>query len=207
MCSIIGSYDIDDIKMLAALNAYRGQHSHSIAVFDDDGTLLLLKRGLGPLNVDELDGYPSGYMICHQQAPTTDAKDVNSIHPAEFEENMLWHNGIIKNNQIKKWQSEHQDDQPWDTMWLNRLVTENGFDILSHADGTFACVYYNHPSLYAFRNANSPMFKRGCTISSTRFDGSQSMNHGLIYQLTNKEWVPTEHTFATKEQFFWTPSS
>jgi hypothetical protein len=34
MCSIIGSFDRDTVIALCELNAYRGQHSHSISYYD-----------------------------------------------------------------------------------------------------------------------------------------------------------------------------
>ena len=36
MCSIVGSFDIDRLRQLAELNAYRGTHSHSLYAFDSD---------------------------------------------------------------------------------------------------------------------------------------------------------------------------
>ena len=205
MCSIIGGYDANEVKMLASLNAYRGQHSHSMAVVND-GAPMSLKRGLGALPAEEIDTLPKGFIICHQQAPTTDARDVSSIHPAAFMSCLLWHNGIIKDKQIKQWQNQYGDPQPWDTAWLVKLIAENGFDILSEVDGTFACVYNNGDHTYMFRNANSPLFRRGATISSTKFEGSSPIKPGQVYMLENGDWEETPYTFTTKEQFFWTPA-
>jgi hypothetical protein len=78
MCSIIGSHSKDKIKELAELNAYRGQHSHSVYVFGYyTNEVLYSHKGLGPLNIDDHD-LPSGYIICHQQAPTSLAVEAAS---------------------------------------------------------------------------------------------------------------------------------
>ena len=205
MCSIIGSYDVEEVKVLAKLNSYRGQHSHSIAVIKDT-VLSFLRRGLGPLPLEDLDNLPKGYIICHQQAPTTDAKDSSSIHPAEYQQCLLWHNGIVKDKQIKQWQKDYDDLLSWDTMWINQFIASKGFSGLSEIDGTFACAYYNGEHTYIFRNANSPLFRKGSTISSTKFDGSVLIDSGKIFQLENASWEETPYIFKTKEQFFWTPS-
>lgn len=193
--------------MLASLNAYRGQHSYSMASIQSNSPDMLT-RGLGPLPIEDLYSLPDGYIICHQQAPTTDARDTNSIHPAYIAGCYLWHNGIIKDKQIKQWQTQYDDPQLWDTAWLVRLIAERGFDILSEVDGTFACIYNNGEGTYMFRNANSPLFRSGPTISSTKFEGSSPIDAGRVYKFdyTNKDWVKTSHTFTTKEQFFWAPN-
>lgn len=207
MCSIIGSYDINEVKMLASLNAYRGQHSYSMTSIWSN-SLDMLTRGLGVLPIEELNKLPQGYIICHQQAPTTDARDTNSIHPASYAGSYLWHNGIIKDKQIKQWQIQYNDSQLWDTAWLVRLIAENGFGILSEVDGTFACVYNDSKHTCMFRNANSPLFRKGSTISSTKFEGSSPITPGRVYifDADIKDWRETPHTFTTKEQFFWSPT-
>jgi|TARA_R110000868_G_scaffold283752_1_gene544186 asparagine synthetase B (glutamine-hydrolysing) len=204
MCSIIGSHNVDTVKKLAELNAYRGQHSHSVCVIDD-GKIQYLSKGFGALAPEMLDGLPQGYIICHQQAPTTDAKDENSIHPASYKGSYLWHNGIVKANQIKKWQDEWKDNQPWDTAWLLNFLVRGDYSFLSEVDGTFACAYY-HPysGLNIFRNANCPLFVHGSTISSTRFDDAKLLPDGEIFQLqTSAKWTKINISFKTKEQFYW----
>ena len=206
MCSIIGSYDIDEVKMLASINAYRGQHSHSICVIDD-GIVVHLERGMGGITDNHLTNLPKGYIIGHQQAPTTEAKDISSVHPANYKGSLLWHNGIIKANQVVKWQDTYKDTMQWDTAWLVKFLARGDYDFLSEADGTFACAYYNpYSGIEIFRNANSPMFVKDSTISSTKFDGSSSIDPGVVYHIENTQWVKTDKKFKTKEQFFWTPS-
>ena len=209
MCSIIGSYNVNEVKMLADLNAYRGQHSHSICVVDDN-EVKFLHRGFGALDKAKLDDLPQGYIICHQQAPTTDAKDEKSIHPANNKGALLWHNGIIKAKQVKAWKSEWNIDEAWDTKWLLKFLVQGhyNFNFLSDVDGTFACVYYHpHSGITMFRNANSPLFLKGSTISSTKFDGSVSVDAGKVYQLqSDQKWYIIDKTFETKEQFYWSPA-
>ena len=113
MCSITGSKDLKKLKELIELNSYRGVHSHSITVFDPGGVvdtmfipfdILYQKKGLGPLIFDnhDLSEYKDAYYLVHQQAPTTESKNSNAIHPAIHNDNMLWHNGIIKHKQVEK---------------------------------------------------------------------------------------------------------
>lgn len=208
MCSIFGSYDVARFYELADLNGYRGSHSHSIAAYNvEDNTINIIKRELGSLKTIHL---PSGPLyIGHQQAPTTDAKDMNSIHPASMDGHFLWHNGIIKAHQVEQWEDELKAGFKWDTkMLLWKLVYQNYLDSLSAADGSFACVWFNPKrQLSLFRNENCPMFVKGSTFSSTKFEGSLPIDSGYMYQLNNREeWsiIQTE-SFRTKETFYWSP--
>ena len=111
-----------------------------------------------------MSGY---YYIGHQQAPTTEAKDLQAIHPAVEDGALLWHNGIIKADDVVRLQRLYETDEKWDTQLLLRdyLDTCN----LSQIDGTFACVLYSDYQLRIFRNEISPMFynEQG-DISSTK---------------------------------------
>lgn len=183
MCSIIGSHSKDKIRELAELNAYRGQHSHSVYVFGSyTNKILYSHKGLGPLNIDD-HKLPIGYIICHQQAPTTDNKDLSSVHPAQIGDDLLWHNGIIKSHEIKRLQNYLESSCTWDTKLLLQYLVNEDTEALHCIDGTFSCVWYDGANIILFRNAISPMFiDNDANISSTKFDNSESIS-------PNKSWL------------------
>ena len=105
MCSIIGSFDKNNIIDLAKLNTRRGQHSWSISYYSlQYHSITSVERGLGELPVDRIDIPFDSYCIVHQQAPTTENKGSDTIHPAQVVNSYLWHNGILKAEAIKKLQ-------------------------------------------------------------------------------------------------------
>jgi hypothetical protein len=185
MCSIIGSTSVERIKELAELNAYRGQHSYSIAVFElYAGYIQYLHRGMGELDYSLLKDLPPGYIVVHQQAPTTDNKDIDSVHPAQLGKHLLWHNGIIKAEQIKKLQSELESTISWDTKLLLLSLAIYDVEGANNIDGTFSCVWHDGTNLILFRNEISPMFiDSSWTISSTKFEGSQEVPPNIMWLL------------------------
>ena len=184
MCSIIGSFSKEKVKELAALNAYRGQHSHSITVFKTPWyDVVYQHKGFGPLIVDDHDfDTEDTYIVAHQQAPTTENKDEDSIHPAIIGNNMLWHNGIIKEKSIKEMQKRLNSTLTWDTkLMLTQLMLLDNIDSI---DGTFSCLWRNNDKLYVFRNEISPLFvDNELNISSTKFNSSNSLEPNVIYNI------------------------
>lgn len=196
MCSIFGSYNKDEFIKLSKLNSHRGQHSFSIASYDTE--LLMIEKDFGEFipPIDDEDGLYIG----HIQAPTTQQRDMSSVHPSVVDDTFLWHNGIIKETQLKKWNCEGR----WDTECLHKFIQ---FDLtrLSEVDGSFACLLYSDKKLYLFRNDNCPMFVKDSTFSSVKFDGSESIDAGVVYQLIDSTWTQTEITFNTNKTFYWMP--
>lgn len=202
MCSIIGSYSKERLSKLAELNAYRGGHSHSLFVFDQDMQVNYWYRGFGPLVLDDhaIGDGEGRYFVAHQQAPTTDAKDQNAIHPAQIDSSLLWHNGIIKADDVKRLQSIYDKDVVWDTklLLIHYLRTANMEDI----DGTFACVLYNDAKLHVFRNEISPLFYNEFgDLSSTKFENSLSVtpNKVLTFDPSSNIMFNVVAEFTTKE--------
>ena len=170
MCSIVGSNSRERLAQLAELNEYRGTHSHSLFIFNEENELIYDYRGFGALVLS--DHVPGGaYYIAHQQAPTTEAKSVQAIHPANVDNALLWHNGIIKADDVKRLQELHETDEQWDTKLLLSHYMETSS--LSDIDGTFACVMWKDYEFRIFRNEISPLFynEQG-DISSTKFENS-----------------------------------
>ena len=207
MCSLFGSYNRGEFRELAKLNSYRGTHSHSVARYHPDKGLEIVAKDFGPMKDYDLD--PLYFYLGHQQAPTTDNKDTSSIHPANLSADYLWHNGIIKDYQVKKWQSEGPLKSSWDTMWLLHHLQQDGIDAMSQADGSFACVWYKNEinTLRLFRNDNCPLYIKGTSFSSTKFKDSISIKVGSVYQLSfQREWyIIPNMEFKTKELFYWSP--
>lgn len=209
MCAIVGSFDIDKLKELTKLNAYRGGHSHSIAGFDVQGKLLFLKRAMGPIHDSMFDVLwaPGRYIVSHQQAPTTEARDITAVHPAmDISGNVyLWHNGIIKADFVRHMQNVLNMDAQWDTALMAQwLATSHRLD---EVDGSFASICYEQASskLYAFRNNLSPLFvDDDMNVSSTRFDGSRELFCNRVWNMdiASKSFTPTDITFDTKDNFY-----
>lgn len=202
MCSIIGSYSRQRLKDLAQLNSYRGTHSHSLYVFNDSNEIIWRHRGFDDLIVDDCPVSDTGgnYFVAHQQAPTTDAKDENAIHPANVHGVLLWHNGIIKTDDVKRLQRLYETDEKWDTKLLLRDYIETGN--LSEIDGTFACFMYIDYQMRIFRNEISPMFYNEFgDISSTKFPGSDPVpaNKVLAFDPSSENIFNVISEFKTKE--------
>jgi|SRR6056300_7480 len=202
MCSIIGSFDVKRLRELAALNAYRGTHSHSLFVFDKNYNMMYAYRGMDELDIDKhlFAIKDDDYIIAHQQAPTTDAKTMASVHPAEYNGKYLWHNGIIKDKDVKRLQEQYDNAENWDTKLILMHYAQTGnFDGL---DGTFACVLYDNKKLYLARNEISPLFYNDLgDISSTKFSGSVKVpaNKLLTFNFNDVNMDNVVNEFITVE--------
>lgn len=201
MCAIVGSFDKSKLIELIKLNSYRGSHSFSFTVIDPLYGLSLRVRDFGTIDPDIISIPEGGYGIVHVQAPTTEAKTFESIHPATDGNTLLWHNGIIKSHYVKILQSKYGHGINWDTELLLRAVNYSK-DELNHIDGSFSCLWYDGSTAHLFRNDISPMFyDRELNISSTKFDGSISTvaNTILRMDLQSKCLYNTGFTFRTVE--------
>lgn len=175
MCAILGSFSRDKLLELIELNSYRGSHSYSFSTINTDtGVLTVRGKGHGELNPVHVQFDENEYAVVHIQAPTTNEKTFDSIHPAEEAGAYLWHNGIIKAGHVKVLQRVFGEDTNWDTRLLLRAVLTS-FDELNNMDGSFSCLLHDSYRAYLFRNDISPMFyDKDLSISSTKFEGSIS---------------------------------
>lgn len=208
MCSIIGSFDKQKLIDLCELNAYRGQHSHSISYASQDG-VYYTQKNYGPINYDAIDNGDGDYIIVHMQAPTTDNKNSDCIHPAMgnpyCEGSLLWHNGIIKEKEVERLRKKYKLKATWDTYILLHHLIVGGS--LSDIDGTFSCLWYDDSSAYGryglklFRNEISPMFiDSKSNISSTKFEGSVPTEPNTMFGFDPwKNALYPHFTFETKE--------
>ncbi len=168
MCSIVGSFDKNEIIELVALNRHRGEHSHSISLYDvEQLTIISTIRKMGPLDPEDIFIPQGCYCIVHQQAPTTDNKSLDNIHPAEKQGELLWHNGILKAKEVKRLQKKHNTKESWDTMLLLQDLIQEGYP--KEIDGSFSCLFCDGVDVFLFRNAIAPMFVNAkLDISSTK---------------------------------------
>lgn len=211
MCAIVGSRDFDTLVNLVELNSYRGSHSHSFSLYDiSTGKMILCNRDFGMPDLRHMVIPDNNYAIVHIQAPTTEAKDMNSIHPATSgnitnftPDHALWHNGIIKESVVKKFEPKYKTK--WDTKQILLSIIEQwgSFDALNEMDGAFSCLYYNKDQgkLFIFRNEISPMFiDDNLNISSTKFEGSKATDPNLVLQLDfTNSIIPVVGSFTTVE--------
>lgn len=194
MCAIVGSKDVVMLRELVKLNSYRGSHSYSFSLYNMyTGHLHVIKKKLGTINLEELHVPSNCYGIVHVQAPTTDARTENFIHPAtipnttnEFPFYALWHNGIIKEDIIKEFSKTANSS--WDTMIMLDALNRGQADwrVLNNFDGTFSCLFYDglDNKLKLFRNQISPMYiDDNMNISSTKFEGSLSTRPDVVFEM------------------------
>jgi glutamine phosphoribosylpyrophosphate amidotransferase len=205
MCSIFGSFSKNKIVELAELNKYRGQHSYSYSYYNPEDNSIQVTRGLGEIPLDDIKIPEGFYCIAHMQAPTTENKDINSVHPAQIGSSYLWHNGIIKNKWVeKRKQLIEVNEGPgrynsWDTYLILKQYVEEGH--LRDIDGTFSCVYYSQmEGLQLFRNIISPLFfDDNYNISSTKFAESKPLTPNIIWTFNPGEGMIYDGDFNTVE--------
>ena len=213
MCAIFGSSDKEKFIELAELNQYRGKFASSTSAFvvnrfksygDSSADHVFTKQHLGLFDEsyvrDHHEVNSTGfitYYLGHVQAPTTDSVET---HPSSISGDLLWHNGIIKDYQVKEWQHDYGHED-WDTQLLHRhLLFGNDLD---NVDGTFSCVRYedSNRALTLFRNEISPLYyDEDLNISSTKFDNSEETESGVLYLMDlQKSVLEPMKRFETKE--------
>ena len=202
MCGLFGSTDREQFLRLAEANSYRGSHSWSYCSFTGR-QLTEVNKGFGAFPYSQDMAGDDWLRIGHVQAPTTDSRDYDSIHPAAIGSERLWHNGIIKDHIVSKWKESSAHNTTWDTKLLLEQLRNNSWDALKEADGSFACVFYSEGKLYLFRNSNSPLFVNGSDFSSVKFKKAVELPANIVYHYVNGEWFPTDKEFSTSNTFYW----
>lgn len=202
MCSIVGSFSIKTLKQLIKANAYRGQYRHSVIAQNPYGEGFRAFMGEGAFtNFRELER-EGAYYIAHHQAPTAASA---SYHPARFNGDYLFHNGIVKERHIEQMQTELVTDETWDTKLLCMTVNTFGFSALSKIDGSFAGVSRRDGKLYIFRNQLSPMFTNDLLDFSSTSTGtcSSDLPPEKVFQIDFKEnrFTPVED-FKTNDNVY-----
>lgn len=172
MCSIVGSFKRNKLIELCELNAYRGQHSHSISYYDIVTGEISVQKYEGKVDYSIIEQKPLVYMIVHMQAPTGEGDPKGNIHPAYHDGKFLWHNGILKQTYVEQLKEQLDEVCSWDTFLMLKTISRDRKNI-NNLDGSFSCLMYDKEKLYIFRNEISPMFYDAeLNISSTGFKGS-----------------------------------
>ena len=190
MCGLFASRDMRVLKDLFRLNSRRGQRSISQTEFfaTSDGVSIhdIHQNALDILLVPS----SAEFNLVHIQAPTTGSP---CIHPSILDMDdgsvsALWHNGILKEDTIRRLQDAMSDDNPWDTHLLHLGLVQSGpecaDEYLSEVDGSFACFWYYKGQLYFFRNVIAPLFMdESLSFSSVNFTGAGPIPAGVIWKL------------------------
>jgi len=188
MCGLFASFSKQAIDVMSKVNSARGSHSFSTTniLKASDGFLqTYIDKQRGAFKISS--AAEAGYKICHIQAPTTSAQSEANIHPAviSFPDFMLWHNGIIKDGDVKRLQKKHNSDEKWDTMLLlQEVIRGDTAANLSDIDGSFACFLKTPLGLYVFRNEISPLFyAENGDFSSVKMLGMQALPENTVFKL------------------------
>lgn len=177
MCGIIYTSHREQIPDLVKLNERRGNGRFSVMVrvgnkdtFFNDGDV--------DIN-DIITKIPDDMKFCiiHIQAQTSNH---GNYHPAVHKDNMLWHNGMLKDTEVKRW-AKNDLEREWDTAILARIGVD--WETLSDIEGTFACLCYAQDNLWIYRNELVPLYGNDdwSIISSTKFQNSNLIPcHGIF---------------------------
>ena len=183
MCSLIGSFSAEKFKELIDINQFRGTFSYSYF----NANTAKIQKDFGTYNYSIIE--PDGFKIGHVQAPTGGLiKDINRIHPTEIQGSLLWHNGIITSQGIKKLQNQYNKDTTFDTFLLHNAIVNDGFEVLSEIEGLFTCVFYFENNYYIFRSKHGKLYiDDDLNFSSEKFENSKCINFDVIYKLDFNE--------------------
>lgn len=197
MCGIVASFNKDKLIELYKLNAYRGEMSHSISIFNFKTNSISVKKYSDKINFDNIVINDNEYCIIHSQAPTN-KKDNQNIHPAEYNTKLLWHNGIIKDFEVSRLKEKYNSNVTWDTLLLLYELSETKYiSNLSNLNGSFSCLFLGNKKLFLFRNEISPLFTdTELNISSVKFNNSVSLIPNTFFEIDF-----SNNTLIEKEKF------
>lgn len=180
LCSIIGSFSKDKIRELVKLNQHRGNFSFS--VYSD-----MFWKNFGEFDETYLNEVKDGnYIFVHLQAPTGGlVKETSRIHPIVFNNNLLWHNGIITESGIEFLQEQTNSKETFDTYLLVKALAIYDSSILSEIEGLFSCVWKNaNDEYFVFRSKHGKLYVDDeLSISSERFENSKCINSDTVYKI------------------------
>lgn len=217
MCGIIVTNDSSQLMNLYEANASRGKHSFSFCALDHNNEILMLVRSLGMATALQISEWVAEVQdkakiyIMHNQAPTTEARTIDNVHPYHNEavNSYTWHNGILKPDFVKKLRPY----VTWDTIVLSDYLNNSERNKLSEVDGSFAFVHLVKENgvnqLLIGRNEICPLFfssdiknNKKFYISSVKaFSGMNDILPGRVIYLHNNGMMVSfgEDEFKTYE--------
>jgi len=186
MCGISASFNIETLQNIIEVNNIRGNFSFSLLVYDYiNKHILALHRSFIDKRKELVKLYKDipAYFIAHNQAPTAGLNhNFFKIHPAEYKNNFLYHNGLLKDNTIQKLRLFYKSD--WDTMLLLQEIIHSDFKNLNDIYGSYACILINEYKLFVFRNSNSIIYyDTELNLSSEKMDTMQELPTNKIFEL------------------------
>lgn len=191
MCSIIGSKTRSSLIELIKLNQFRGNFSYSLTLYNIKQNKVVKQiKNFGEFDfkiIPEID-HCDIYYIAHVQSPTGGLiKDENRIHPSIIKNNMLWHNGILKESEILRLKEKFKSDLTWDTALLHKYIYESGLQDLSNIDGSFGCIYLTD-SINMFTTDTINLYMNDkLSISSVKFHNSMRIPPNTVFSINFKK--------------------
>ena len=183
MCSIVMSVDTDEMIKLVRAGSVRGSASHSISMISDQGLVSVTGHYEKLLHPEVLEVEPRSAMLIHQLASTG---SLSQLHPAcnivPGTQSFLWHNGLIKTEEIKRLQTSLNIHTEWDTELLLHAIIDNS-GIPPMIEGSFACIMLHKKEVFAFRNELAPLYAGEKSIASTPFEGATEIEAGWMYRV------------------------
>jgi hypothetical protein len=216
MCSIIGTFKKEKLIELVKLNQERGTFSYSLSTYNIEAEhLKIFKKSFGKFEFKDLpEENKKTYYIAHVQMPTDGlTEDVNRIHPSELisvkndNESYLYHNGMLKDEEISRLQSKYKlVGQDWDTKLLHYELILNHFDTLDDVDGSFGCVFINLKNVYVFTTDTINLYiDKHLNLSSTEFKKSKKLKTNTVFRInfhTKELEKVTEFTSKSNPYYF-----
>jgi glucosamine 6-phosphate synthetase-like amidotransferase/phosphosugar isomerase protein len=213
MCGIAGSSNPDQAFKLYLSNLNRGYYScgyYDIPSRISSRPRITLKR---PGSFAVRPGYETlvDYHLYHSRGPTVETKDFipDNNHPFFYGDWVVAHNGIISNYQElgKKYFPQVDFTGKTDSCIIPMMLALKMTPAmaLEELQGTFALWMHNTATnkLYITRSS-STLFGNAETggFCSTYFDGSQSLEEGYMYEVTQFNSLTKINSYKTDSPYF-----
>lgn len=188
MCGIVGSFKKEVLLELFEKNKSRGNKAWSLtSLTSPEVTPQGIVKKIGEFKPSYLDNafIEGNYHILHIQSPTK-VTDLTSdkIHPAEYDGNFLWHNGMLLARALKWLQTKYKSKTDWDTALLLKAISPRIFPALDSLEGSFGCLYLSAGEFYIFRNHIIPLYvSDDLDISSTPHEGFKLIEPNTIFKV------------------------
>jgi glucosamine 6-phosphate synthetase-like amidotransferase/phosphosugar isomerase protein len=228
MCGIFGAVKQESFLDLYDLNRKRGTFSTSLVIFTSTSDLVL-HRWNGSISVKDakkaLDESIKDqkiqpyFYLGHTQAPTSSKRTFSkeTAHPFVYENWVVAHNGVLTNFENIKKEFNPKWSNPVDSSiipYMLHLVEASGegeFDppqvqtsVLSQLEGTFGLWIANtNTRKINLARCGSTLFANMIEneFSSVKFKGSETLDEGIIYEITVEGITSIAH-FDFNSPFF-----
>ena len=216
MCGIAGSKIKDIAFSLYKDNLARGHYSSGTLVLDSNNQYGIQKtEGIFNEPVDCFN--PPGidthgrYYLYHSRGPTVETKsfEPGDNHPFIYGDWIVAHNGIISNFEslCREYFPDEDFTDRTDSCIIPRMleIKIKVSEAMESLKGTYAIWAFNnkHKKTYLARSA-STLFANpvtGC-FSSTEFEGSESLNEGIVYAIQDYDCIVPAGKFKHKSPYF-----